>query len=178
MNKKTLSAFAVVTVLGLGVLGASGVSAQNATNTQNPMTSLAQRIAERFNLSQSDVQAVFDEVRKEKPAKMQANSEAQLSQLVTEGKITEAQKQLILQKRAELDAQRAANKESSKNLSQDERKAKMQAEKTALETWAKENGIDPQYLMPQKGRGHGRFGMLEKRPTGASSTTVAPSTTE
>lgn len=176
MNKKTLSAFAVVTVLGLGVLGASGVSAQNATNTQNPMTSLAQKIAERFNLNQSDVQAVFDEARKEKPAKMQANSEAQLSQLVTEGKITEEQKQLILQKRAELDAQRKANKESMQNLSEDERRAKMQAEKTALEAWASENGIDSQYLM--QGRGHGGFGGLGKRPAGDRNTSVTPTNTQ
>lgn len=176
MNKKTLATFAVVTVLGFGVLGASSVSAQSTTNTQNPMSPLVQKIAEKFGLNQSDVQAVFDEVRKEKPAKMQANSEAQLSQLVTEGKITEAQKQLILQKRAELDAQRKANKESMQNLSEEERKAKMQEEKAALEAWASENGIDSRYLM--QGRGHGGFGGFGKRPAGDRNTSVTPTNTQ
>ncbi len=178
MNKKTIATFAVVTVLGLGILGSSSAFAQSASNSQSPMSSLVQRVAEKFGLNQTDVQAVFDEAHEEKKAEKQANFETKLSQYVADGKITEDQKQLILQKRTELDAQRETNKESMQNLSGDERRAKMEEERSALEAWATENGIDIQYLMPQGGRGHGGFRGPGERPADAPEATVAPTTTQ
>ena len=71
-------------------------------------------------------------------------------------KITEEQKQLILQKREEMHDAREAKRESNASLTPEERKSQMEAKKTELEKWAKENGIDMQYLM-LGGRGHGGF---------------------
>src|SRR5690349_12080215 len=116
MLKKSLLTVAAVTVLGAGIFGSGSVFAQTTTDTQNPMNSLVQKIASKFNLNQSDVQAVFDQAHQERESEMKANFASQLSQLVTDGKITEAQKQLISNKRAELDSQREANRESMQNL--------------------------------------------------------------
>lgn len=177
MTKKTIATYTLVTVMGIGLLGSSSVFAQTSTTTQNPMTSLVQRIATKFGLNQADVQAVFDADREAHHAEMKANFEKQLSQYVTDGKITDAQKQLILKKRTELEAAREAKKDSSTNLTPEERKSQMDAERTALETWAKENGIDMQYLMPKGGRRHGDFrGRSKDQPTDVSNTTVTPTT--
>ena len=156
MNKKTMLTAAAVTVLGAGILSASTAFAQQSTTSgQDPMTSLVQKIADKFNLNEAEVQAVFDEAHQERSATMQADFEKQLSQYVTDGKITEAQKKLILDKRAEMESQRESNKDEFKNLSEDERKTHMETKKTELDAWAKENGIDLQYLMPQRGKGGG-----------------------
>lgn len=129
MNKKILAAAVATTILGAGVLSANGVFAQTTPTDQNPMSALADKIASRFGLNRADVQAVFDEQQQEQAAKHRANQEAQLTQLVTDGKITEAQKQLIIAKRAELYG------------------------------WAKQNNIGPQYLKFRgPGRGPGMHG--------------------
>ena len=110
---------------------------------------------------------------------MQANYDAYLSQLVKDGKLTEAQKQLIVTKRAELDSARKTQFESSKNLTPEERKTQMEKEKTTLQAWAKENGIEIQYLMPHRGRGYGNFGGSPKnRPAGAPSASATPTTSQ
>jgi len=158
MKKKTIITLAIVTVMGLGLLGSSSAFAQSKMDGQDHMSSLAQKIAEKFGLNQVDVQAVFDEEHETRKAGMKANFEDQLSQYVTDGKITEAQKQLILQKRSELDTAREAKRESSKNLTPEERKSQMEAERTSLEAWAEENGIEIQYLMSQGRKGHGTRG--------------------
>lgn len=155
MKKKTLATMALVTVLGMGVLGSTSAFAQTTTD-QNPMSSLVQSIATKFGLKEADVQAVFDAEREKHHTQMQATFEKKLTQYVIDGKITEAQKQLILQKRAELEKNREAKRESNTSLTPEERKSQMEAEKSALQAWAKENGIDMQYLM-LGGRGHGGF---------------------
>lgn len=147
---------AAVTVLGAGLLTAStAFAAQTSGTGQNPMDTLVQKIADKFKLNKDEVQAVFDEAHEEGATQMQADFEEQLSTYVSEGKITEAQKQLILEKRKEMDGEREANKDSGQTLSDEERKTQMESERQELETWAKQNGIDVQYLMQRGGKGHG-----------------------
>lgn len=59
-----------------------------------------------------------------------------LENAVSDGKISEAQKTLIEQKRSELDTKRKADHD-------------------ALEQWATDNGIDLQDIIPMGGRGFG-----------------------
>lgn len=66
-------------------------------------------------------------MRSEKKSLMQKNLEANLAQLVKDGKITEDQKNKILNKTKELQTQH-------------------EAKKTELEKWAKDNNIDLQYF--------------------------------
>ncbi|MBA3723606.1 MAG: hypothetical protein H0W89_01785 [Candidatus Levybacteria bacterium] len=158
MNRKAILTAIAVTVIGAGTVTASSAFAQTETPVQDPMNSLIQKISDKFGLNKEEVQAVFDESHKERHAAMQADFEAQLSQYVENGEITEAQKQLILKKRQEMDADRQSNKDSFKNLSKDERKVKMDDKKAELDAWATENKIDLKYLMPHGGKGHGMGG--------------------
>lgn len=167
MNKKILLTSLAVTILSVGVLTSSQVFAQT---TDNPTSSLVQKIADKFGLHKSDVQAVFDQDKSDRKANMEKKSEERLDQAVKDGKITEEQKQLIISKQKELQTTRQTQMQSMQGKSQDEIKAAMEANKStmeaerkSLEDWAKQNGIDMQYLMG--GFGHGGFGM-GGRPAG------------
>lgn len=152
MNKKLLVMLGAVTIVGTSVLGTNQVFAQEST-TLNPVSSLVQKIADKFGLNKDDVQAVFTEHKSEVKAKHSARQEDRLSKLFSEGKITEAQKTLIINKQKELAEKRAANKGSLKDLSREEIRSKMEAERAGIEKWATDNGIDIKYLMGPFGRG-------------------------
>ncbi len=159
MNKKLLLTAVTITVLGAGLFGISTVSAQ--TNS-DPSSNLVQKISEKFGLNKDEVQKVFDEERTARQAKMQIRMEDRLSALVTEGKLTEAQKQLILNKHKELQSERQTEMQSMKDLTFEQRKEKMEARRTELEAWANENGIDTQYLFFGHGmRGFGKGQMVQ-----------------
>lgn len=152
MNKKLLLVLGAITIIGVVVLGSSQAFAQEST-TQNPVSSLVQKIADKFGLNKDDVQAVFSEHKNGVNANHSVRQEDRLSKLVSEGKITEAQKTLIINKQKELTEKRAANKDSLKDLSKEEIRSKMEAERAELEKWATDNGIDIKYLMMGPGRG-------------------------
>ncbi|MCX8008770.1 MAG: hypothetical protein N3A54_03625 [Patescibacteria group bacterium] len=147
MNKQFFAIVALLFFIGGTTSIASGrVFAQEST-PQHPMTLLIQKIADKFRLNKNDVQAVFDEHHKEMRAVMFARWEEKLSQLVNEGKITQAQKTLILNKMKELAEKREANKTAWQNKTREEIREQMRKEREELEQWAKNNGIDPQYLI-------------------------------
>ena len=146
IKSKIILSIVGLALVGTVLFGAVNTFAQDTASDQNPMASLVQKIADKFGLKKEDVQAVFDQDRQERQVQMQTRFEEQLSQDVKDGKITEDQKQLIIAKRKELEANRQTNMESMKNMTDDERKAAMEKEKQELENWAKENGIDFQYL--------------------------------
>lgn len=165
MNKKILLTSLTVVALGAGLLTTTRVFAQTSTD---PMSSIVQKIADKFGLNKSDVQAVFDQDRADRKTAMEQKFEKQLDQDVKDGKITEAQKQLIIAKRKELETTRQNNMQNMQGKSKDEikagmeaNKATMEAERKSLEDWAKQNGIDVKYLMGGFGMhgGPGRNGM-------------------
>lgn len=158
-NKFLMTGLIVGTILGTGLFVAQQISAKDST--QNPMSSLVQKIATKFNLQTSDVQAIFDQDRTEREAQMQTEYEATLTKAVTDGKITEAQKQLIIAKNKELETARQTNMDQMKNMTEDQRKTAMDAERTSLEDWLKQNGIDRQYMQSGRGGMHGPEGMGE-----------------
>ena len=88
-----------MTLLGAGLVRTASVSAQ--TN-ESPFKSLITRIADKFNLKEADVQSVFDEHKQARQEEMKARFEERLSALVQAGKLTEAQKKLIMDKKMEL----------------------------------------------------------------------------
>lgn len=141
MNKKYFL-YAIIPALALSFAGVAVYASQ--TQGANPMASLVTKIAEKFNLSQSDVQAVFDEyqtqMQTERQQKMDQQIADELAKAVLKGKLTQAQANLITAKRAELKSQMQQNTGTPKT--QEER----QAQKTLLEQWAKDNGIDVQYF--------------------------------
>ena len=162
MNKKILLTAAALTIIGGSVFTASKVSAETATASLNPMSTLVQKISDRFGLNKDEVQEVFDEVHAERYAEMEQRYEDRLTQLVADGTITDAQKQLILEKHNDLREEHEANKDSFIDKTPEERRAAFERTRSELEDWAEQNGIDIKYLMPfGGGRGHHMMMRLE-----------------
>lgn len=161
---KKYLAVSTISVLTLGaIIFSRQVMAQGINSANSPTSQLVTRIAQTFNLNEDEVQSVFDTFHEEKMAEQKAYANNQLDELVKAGKITEAQKQLIEQKRSELIAQREASKDSWQSLSPEERRTQMETQRKEVTDWAKANGIELGYLMPMgMGRGpamghHHRF---------------------
>lgn len=159
MRNKKYVISAVAIVLGLSALGATTIYAQtNAGVGFGPMNNLANVIATKFNLNVSDVQAVFDDERKQMDAQRGQDYIERIKQAVTDGKLTQDQADKILAKKAELEAQRA----SLVGKTLEERKALQKTHMDALKQWATDNNI-PQEFMPfgggfGMGKGHGKGG--------------------
>jgi Spy/CpxP family protein refolding chaperone len=158
MKKQLITAGVAIAVATAGVTGLGMASAATQTgSSNNPMSGLVSAISKKFNLKESDVQAVFDANRTEMEAQREATAKTELATLVKDGKITQAQADAITAKRAELQKTRDANRTSMDSKTDTERKAAMDAERTALDKWFSDNGIstDYRYLVFGGGRGHG-----------------------
>lgn len=145
--KKILASSLVV--LGAVILTGASFSLANAQAEGNP--SLIQRIAGRFNLSQTDVEQVFDEARTER---MNTN----LDKLVENGKITGEQKEQIAAKQAEI----RAEMEEINSLAPEERQARIAEIREEVKTWSEENGIKMPFgmgFMGPMGKGIKKGGM-------------------
>lgn len=143
MNKKRLA-----TLLALGVITAGGyfgVSAARADDLNRPTDALVSKIAERFDLNESDVEAVFEAVHEERMQEMHNSHEEKLSQAVEDGVLTEEQKFALQEKMQEHIGVRQQNREE-------------------MQAWFEEQGIDEiklhEYMGfgPKEGRGMMRFG--------------------
>lgn len=171
------AAVAVAGVTGLGV-----ASAQTSTNSTGSKNSLVQAIADKFKLNKTEVQAVFDANRADMAKQRETDTASKQAQLVKDGKITQAQSDLITAKRAELQKARTASKTTAQSSTATDRKAQMEKDKTALDAWLKEKGIDAQYayLLMGGGRGHGmaggKGGMNGSKTTSSSSSTTSTTT--
>jgi hypothetical protein len=162
IKKPLLIAGAVTSIAAAGVAGNALVSAQTSSSGND---SLASKIAQKFNLKTEDVQAVFDEDKAAKQADHQALVEKDLTQAVTDGKLTSDQKDKILAKQKELQAARDAERtamagktEAERHAVMEAKKAEMDAKRAELQKWATDNGIPTEYLryvMGHGGRGHG-----------------------
>jgi hypothetical protein len=144
MKTKILLPAIAIVITGVAAFGSIGVFAQ--TTQTDPHTSIIQRLVSKFGLKEDEVKAVFDAERTERQKEMQTRMTERLTQAVTDGKITEQQKQLIIAKQAELQKERETNRGTMQNLTNEQRKAKMEEHRTEIEAWAKENNIDTQYL--------------------------------
>lgn len=164
INKKLVIALVTVITAGTATIGVRHILAADNPSNNNPTASLIQKLVRKFNLNESEVTAVFEADRTERQTarqtEMKQRNEARLSEAVSQGKITEAQKQLILQKQAEWEASRQSQSPIGfKNLSDAQREAektKRDTDRKALEDWATANGIDTKYLFD--GFGHGERG--------------------
>jgi hypothetical protein len=161
VKKENLTQMAVVAVVSLCIVGAAAGAVSAATDTPNgnPMAGLVSAIASKFNLDASEVQAVFDGQKtkmdaeqKTKMAGMEARRQQQFSErlakAVSDGKLAQAQANLIIAKKAEFEAA----KTSLEGKTKEERRAAMEAQKESLKAWATANNIPDGYL-PCQGRG-------------------------
>ena len=160
-KRKLLMIAGIASVIGAGIF-ASTSYAESTIN--NPQDTLIDKISKRFNLNRDEVKDFFIEVESDRHKEMEIKMQEHLTTLVTEGKITEAQKTLITQKHAEMRTDMESNKDTMKDLTPEQRKAKMNEHKAEMDAWAKANGIDPVYLMFQmKMKGQGARGHFMER---------------
>lgn len=179
--KKHLAVIGAVTAISAA--GLTGVGIAHATNTTtsttNPMSSLVDAIASKFNLDKSKVQSVFDEQRTKMDAERETQVASEVAQLVKDGKLTQTQADSLNAKRAELTKEREANRTTDEGLTEDQRRANMDKRRTALDTWLKAQGIDQQYAhLLMGGRGHGPGGPGGDRGQQADAQNSTTSTTQ
>jgi len=151
MNKKI-----IISSLVLAALVGAGSKVVTTTHAQesNSIPPMVEKLAERFNINQNEVESFFEEQREEHRAEMEAKREEALNTAVSEGKITEAQKNAILAKMEE----NKPNRETMQNLSREERDAQREEHRSKMEAWAKDNGIDLSVLdLGRGGPENGRY---------------------
>jgi hydroxylamine reductase (hybrid-cluster protein) len=150
MNKKIITLGALTAVGAIGILSTPTVSALSP-----PQDNLAERIATKFNLTLDEVKKVFNEEHQAREQAHQKKLEEKLQKKVDDKTITEEQKTKLLAKLSELREKRQNDKaNNSAKPDHAEMKQKREAERSELQTWAKENGIDLQSVLPRFGEGH------------------------
>jgi hypothetical protein len=140
--KKLLIPVLTLSLVAGGLYAGSKVAAFGLGRDDNAAESLAAKLGK----STDEVQSAFESMREEHQQEMQTAYEQTLTEAVSAGDLTDAQKQLILQKHEELRTKHEAQSQERLQEQQD------------LEAWASENGIDTQYLFG--GYGAGRGGMM------------------
>jgi hypothetical protein len=164
-SKKIIIPMAAVAVIVAGGLTAVASAASSSTN---PQGSLVQKIADTFHLDKSKVQAVFDQNRAQNQANAETNYEDRLSQAVTNGTLTAAQKDAVLAEHNKLKAEMDAAQAQTGTA----RRTAMNNIRTEADSWAKSNNIQAKWLLgprPLRGMGHG---MRHGNPAGADATTT------
>ena len=146
-NKKiTAAAFAIgALALMAGVYGIGTTYAQD----NDAHASLIQKLASKFGVGESEVEAVFDEHRGEMQAERQAEFSTKLDEAVEAGEITAEQKQAIIDKHEEMKSKH----DELKDLDKDERREKMQKIRSEMKDWTQENDIDMRDIAPKDGKG-------------------------
>jgi vacuolar-type H+-ATPase subunit I/STV1 len=176
--KKVIIASSIAALGVTGLAGGAVFATANSTSGTDPMSGLVSAIATKFNLKKDNVQKVFDEQRTQMETQREQEVKDQVAQLVKDGKLTQAQADKINAKRAELVKEREANRTSEQNLTDAQRKTRMEERKTTLDTWLKDNNIDSQYVYLLMG-GHGGRGGPDggKRDSRSSSSQSSTSST-
>jgi len=148
--QKAFITAAATAAIGAGSLGI-GTAFAAETGSRPGMDTLVQTIASKFNLNVDEVQKIFDEQRAigeaERKAEFAEHATEKLAQAVTDGKLTQAQADLITAKHQELQA----NKPDLTGKTPEEIKAIIKTQMETLKTWATDNGI-PNGFFP---KGHG-----------------------
>lgn len=151
--KKTTRARMIVPIAAL--MAVMGVDVYAADAAEAERTSLVDRIIAQFNLNKDEVQKVVEQERAQRQQENRDRVTASLTDAVTQGKITEEQKNMILAKHEDMQKTRTETRTAGDRTAN--RAARAQ-ERQELEQWAKDNNIDAQYMMMGNGMGRGGDG--------------------
>jgi Na+-transporting NADH:ubiquinone oxidoreductase subunit NqrC len=152
-NKKI--AFIIFPVLAVTLLISGTTYATSFTGRGSLFNTIANAIANKFDLNVSDVQTVIDDTIAADDQEMEKNRPARvdpLVQAVKDGKLSQAQADLITAKREEM----KTSMKNLKDMTREQMVATMKTRTDFLKQWATDNGIPEQYIMPFGGLGHGR----------------------
>lgn len=154
MSKKFILPILSLLVAG-GVMFATTKAYAFGFRAGNGDDVLIQKLAEAFGKSETEVEAVFEDLRLERQQQLQAQYQERLDQAVENGELTEEEKQLILNKHAELRLMHEEDWANRENMTPEEWRAQREAERDELESWAEEHNIDLKYFHLGLGRGMG-----------------------
>ncbi|MGB4759356.1 MAG: hypothetical protein WBP26_04865 [Candidatus Saccharimonadales bacterium] len=174
--KKSLVISAAVLGLGLTGLGTVGAVSAASNTSSTGESSLVEKIANKFGLDKSKVQAVFDEDRDEHRAEMKEKRLEELKQAVTDGKLTQAQADHITSVQNEIETLMGDG--SPKDMSTETRDA-IKQKMDDLKTWAEEQNLDLKEIGGLGGPrgGHGGPGFGGPRDESSSSTSSSSAQT-
>jgi major membrane immunogen (membrane-anchored lipoprotein) len=139
-----LTAVAMIVTGITAVAGVVGITKISAAINSGEVPTIITNLANRFNLNTSDIQKVFDETKTQQ-------EDARLTQLVTDGKITEAQKKLITDKSNEIKTK--IDEINNKQMTSTERGDALKALRDEIVKWANDNKIDERFVMMGGGMG-------------------------
>jgi hypothetical protein len=155
-SKKRKMIAATAFLLGVFALsgGALTYAETNAPLESDSRNTLVTAIAQKFNLTPSDVQAVVDQVMTAEHTQMQANHQELLAnrikKAVTDGTLTQAKADLIIAKQKEIQT----DQENLKGKTQVERQTARIAQQALLKQWAVDNAIPAQFTFGAGMGGH------------------------
>ena len=136
----------IIVAVSLAFLtGVYGTTLASIDSKQGSKTEMIEMLAKKFNLNESEVEDFIkkyrQESRKERRAEMKARFEKRLNNQIELGKLTFEQKNLILNKREELQKKIS---QDLKNWSdkREERFNQMEAYREEMREWAENNGIN------------------------------------
>jgi len=163
LGKKSVAIAGLLAAIGAGAVGVGTTFAASSTpaTPHDRMEALVSAIATKFNLSTTDVQAVFDAQHATDVAAHKQHMIDGLAKAVTDGKLTQSQSDL-LQAKATTEQ---SFMESLKAMTPDQREAAVKTERAALEQWAKDNGLSKEFarFLPLVGAGERRMEMRHDR---------------
>ena len=129
MNRKYL-----IAALAIGIIAGAVGTAYGVTTSQAHMGGNAEQLAERLGISQEEATQKIAERKAEQEARM----ETHLNSLVSDGVITEDQKNALQQKQAEMQTKRDALMEQMQELHDE------------FESWAEQQGINLDDIRPER----------------------------
>lgn len=135
MNKKLILPVTLGSLALVAALGFAGTKVFASDTNTTMIDSLAQKLG----VESTKVETAMEEIRTERHAQMQQEREESLQKAVTDGVITDAQKEAILQK-------------------QEERRAAREKERAEMQQWYQDQGIDHDKLRDYMGDGRGGHG--------------------
>lgn len=133
--KKSLLIGLSTTAVTIGIVGLAGIASAATSSTSG--TSLVDKIATKFHLSKTDVQAVFDADRTDHVAARTAKQKTKLDADVKTGMITQAQEDALIAKRAELKTSMQALKDKTST----EKHTAMKTQMDNFKQWLTDNKI-------------------------------------
>ena len=149
MKKKSIKiALILITSLALfsigGVACAGEISALANEGAGDEYPLLVERFAERFDLDPDEIMDFFDELKEERLADAEERFEDRLDELVEDGKISEDQKEAILDKKEE----HKNFKEELEDMTISEAREAIKDMHEELKDWAEENDLELKNFFP------------------------------
>ena len=152
MKKKSIK-IALILITSLALFSIGGVACVGEINAQaneevgDECPLLVERFAERFDLDPDEIMDFFDELKEERKADAEERFEDRLGELVEDEKITEDQKEAILDKKEEL----KTFKEGLEDMTISEAREAMKEIHEGLKDWAEENDLELKNFFPKEG---------------------------